>query len=72
VCLKERTLVDHVGHERHYTPAVHEVHPVRDGKLIAWDAYADFSILPLEAIDYAWPGMASRPAFPERLIAPLG
>lgn len=32
----------------------------------------DGMLLPLEGTDEAWPGMASRLAFPERFIAPLG
>jgi hypothetical protein len=39
--------------------------------LFLWEA-RDGMLLPLEDTDYAWPGMASRLAFPERLIAPLG
>jgi hypothetical protein len=39
--------------------------------LFLWEA-RDGLLLPLEDTDYAWPGMASRLAFPERFIAPLG
>ena len=39
--------------------------------LFPWEA-RDGLLLPLEDTDYAWPGMASRLAFPERFIAPLG
>ena len=39
--------------------------------LFMWQA-RDGMLLPLEDTDYAWPGMASRLAFPTRFIEPLG
>lgn len=39
--------------------------------LFLWEA-RDGMLLPVEGTDDAWPGMASRLAFPERFIAPLG
>ena len=39
--------------------------------LFPWET-RDGLLLPLDDPDYAWPGMASRLAFPERFIAPLG
>lgn len=39
--------------------------------LFIWEQ-RDGMLLPLEDTDYAWPGMASRLAFPERFISPLG
>jgi LicD family len=39
--------------------------------LFLWEV-RDGLLLPLEDTDYAWPGMASRLAFPERFITPLG
>jgi hypothetical protein len=39
--------------------------------LFMWQV-RDGMLLPLEGTDEAWPGMASRLAFPERFIAPLG
>src|SRR5439155_23180461 len=39
--------------------------------LFLWEA-RDGLLLPLQDTDYAWPGMVSRVAFPQRFIAPLG
>src|SRR5437660_2469151 len=39
--------------------------------LLLWEARGGL-LLPLLDSDYAWPGMASREAFPERFISPLG
>jgi LicD family len=39
--------------------------------LFLWEARGGL-LQPLEDISYAWPGMASRLAFPERFIAPIG
>jgi hypothetical protein len=39
--------------------------------LFIWETQ-DGMLLPLEGTDEAWPGMASRLAFPERFITPLG
>jgi hypothetical protein len=39
--------------------------------LFMWED-RDGMLLPVEGADLAWPGMASRLAFPERFIAPLG